>query len=192
MARPRTFDEEQVLRDLRDRFWDAGYAATTLQDLMRISGLGKGSLYGAYGDKHALFLRTLKAYNAEGKEGTRATLESEPRAIDALRKVLVAPVGPGADRGCFLANSTCELATEHADVRAEAKQTYDALADLIAACVERAQRDGDLLADEDAGELARTLLTAQQGLVYMGRAGTDLETLRATARVLSNRLLPIA
>lgn len=190
MARPRTFDEDQVLRELRDRFWDAGYSATTLQDLMRISGLGKGSLYAAYGDKHTLFLRTLRAYIAEGNDGLRRTLEGEPRAIDALRKMLVAPVDPGAERGCFLANSTCELATQHADVRTEARQAYETMSQLISACVARAQREGDLPTHEDADQFARSLLTAQQGLVFMGRTGMDVEEMRSVAASLADRLLP--
>jgi TetR/AcrR family transcriptional regulator, transcriptional repressor for nem operon len=189
MARPRTFDEDQLLLELRDRFWDAGYTATTLQDLMRISGLGKGSLYAAYGDKHTLFLRTLRAYIAEGNEGLRRTLEDEPRAIDALRKMLLSPVNPGAERGCFLANSTCELATQHADVRAEARQAYETMTQLISACVARAQRAGDLPAQEDADEVARSLLAAQQGLVFMGRTGMDVEALHSAARSLADRLL---
>ncbi|MDQ4115136.1 MAG: TetR family transcriptional regulator C-terminal domain-containing protein [Actinomycetota bacterium] len=189
MARPRTFDEDRVLHELRDRFWDAGYTATTLQDLMRISGLGKGSLYAAYGDKHSLFLRTLRAYIAEGHDGLRTTLESEPRAIDALRKMLMAPVSPGAERGCFLANSTCELATQHADVRTEARQAYETMKQLIAACVARAQQEGDLPADEDADQIARSLLAAQQGVVFMGRTGMDVEELRSVAHSLADRLL---
>ncbi|GLJ67770.1 AcrR family transcriptional regulator [Nocardioides luteus] len=190
MARPRSFDEDRVLHELRDRFWDAGYSATSLQDLMRISGLGKGSLYAAYGDKHSLFLRTLRTYVTEGNEGLRATLESEPRAVDALRKVLLSPVNPGAERGCFLANSTCELATQHADVRAEARQAYETMTELITACVAKAQQEGDLPADQDAKEFARSLLAAQQGVLYMGRTGMDLDMLRSVANDLADRLLP--
>jgi AcrR family transcriptional regulator len=55
MARPRGFDEKQVLQAARDEFWSCGYAATSIDDVAALTGLGKGSLYGAFGDKHALF-----------------------------------------------------------------------------------------------------------------------------------------
>jgi TetR/AcrR family transcriptional repressor of nem operon len=55
MPRPRSFDEDHVLELVRQRFWDTGYAATSLDDLMTATGLAKGSLYGAFGDKHTLF-----------------------------------------------------------------------------------------------------------------------------------------
>ena len=54
MARPRTFDEADVVEAARDQFWNRGYAATSVDDLTAATGLGKGSLYGAFGDKHSL------------------------------------------------------------------------------------------------------------------------------------------
>ena len=50
MARPRTFDEQEVVAAARDEFWERGYAATSVDDLTAATGLGKGSLYGAFGD----------------------------------------------------------------------------------------------------------------------------------------------
>src|SRR3981189_630300 len=92
MARPRQFDEEHVLHVIRDQFWNAGYAATSLEDLMRVSGLGKGSLYAAFGDQHQLFLRALRSYNDANDSALRTKLESAPRAVDALRAFVMAPV----------------------------------------------------------------------------------------------------
>ncbi|HLU60302.1 MAG TPA: TetR/AcrR family transcriptional regulator [Pseudonocardia sp.] len=192
MARPRTFDEQQVLTAVRDQFWDAGYADTSLEDLMRVTGLGKGSLYAAFGDKHRLFLRALRGYVDDSHGHLRQLLDSAPRAVDALRSFLMAPVSDpdGAARGCLMANSTCELASTDPDVLAEARRAYDTTTALVAECVARAQREGDVAGDADPVETARALLTAQQGIVYMGRAGTDVAALSATARTLADRLLP--
>ncbi|MGH8920910.1 MAG: TetR/AcrR family transcriptional regulator, partial [Actinomycetes bacterium] len=57
MARPRKFDEQTVVRAARDQFWRTGYTATSLDDLMAATGLGRASIYAAFGDKHALFVR---------------------------------------------------------------------------------------------------------------------------------------
>ncbi|MFF4880775.1 MULTISPECIES: TetR/AcrR family transcriptional regulator [unclassified Micromonospora] len=196
MARPRQFDEEQVLRAVRDQFWDAGYAATSLEDLMRVSGLGKGSLYGAFGDKHQLFLRALRSYTDTSGGYLREMLTSTPRALDALRAFVMAPVsdpgGAAARRGCLMANSTCELATTDADVMAEARRTYESTTALVAECVVRAQDEGDMPSDADPVETARALLAAQQGLVFMGRTGLDIDKLTATARTLAAQFLPEA
>ena len=64
MARPREFDQEKVLDALRDVFWQHGYEGTSYADIMQATGLQKGSLYAAYGDKRALYLQALARYDA--------------------------------------------------------------------------------------------------------------------------------
>ncbi|MFB9924436.1 TetR/AcrR family transcriptional regulator [Amycolatopsis halotolerans] len=192
MARPRTFDEKQVLTAVRDQFWDAGYAATSLEDLMRVSGLGKGSLYAAFGDKRQLFLRALRSYTEDSHEALRKALSEPPRALDALRLLLDAPIDDptGTRRGCLMANSTCELGNADPEVLAHAHRTYETSTALIGDCVARAQREGDLPSGADPIALARALLAAQQGLVFMSRTGLDTATLAATAQSLAAQLLP--
>ncbi|MCF8610217.1 TetR/AcrR family transcriptional regulator [Gordonia sp. HY285] len=194
MARPRQFDEETVLRAVCDQFWDAGYAATSLQDLMRVTRLGKGSLYAAFGDKHALFLRVLHRYVASLDHAVRGSIDSAPRAVDALHSFVMMPVGDPAGRvarrGCLLANSTTELASTDPTVAAEARRTYEGITVVLAEGVRRAQVEGDLTASVDPVSVARALLAAQQGLTFMGRTGMDVETLAATAHSLAAQILP--
>lgn len=196
MARPRQFDEDAVLRAVCDQFWDTGYAATSLQDLMRVSGLGKGSLYAAFGDKHELFLKVLRRYVASIDRGLRRSVDSAPRAVDALRSFVMSPVGDddgvSARRGCLLANSTTELASADPVVVAQARQAYEMTTAILAEGVARAQAEGDLPASADPVGTARALLAAQQGVTYMGRTGMEVETLAATARSLAAQLLPEA
>jgi AcrR family transcriptional regulator len=194
MGRPRQFDEQRVLSAIREQFWDAGYAATSLEDLMRVSGLGKGSLYAAFGDKHQLFLRALRSYTDAGASHLREKLAAAPRALDALRAFVTAaasdPGGAAARRGCLMANSTSELAAADPVVLAEAGRHYETITALVTECVVRAQNEGDVPPGADPVETARALLAAQQGLVFMGRTGMDIGTLTATARSLAAQLLP--
>ncbi|WP_166904783.1 TetR/AcrR family transcriptional regulator [Mycobacterium sp. DL440] len=190
MARPRSFDEKQVLTAVCDQFWDAGYGATSLEDLMRVSGLGKGSLYAAFGDKHRLFLQALQGYTDTRHELLRKTLTETPRALDALRKLLEAPTEADSRRGCLMANSTYELGHADPEVLAHAHRTYETSTALIGDCVARAQREGDVPVGAHPIAFARALLAAQQGLVFMGRTGLDKDTLAATARSLAAQLLP--
>ena len=190
MARPRAFDEKQVLNAVREQFWDGGYAATSTEDLMRVSGLGKGSLYAAFGSKRQLFLRALHSYTDDAHGHLRKALAEAPRAVDALRMLLEAPIGEGARRGCLMANSTSELGNADPEVLRHAHRTYETSTTLIADCVTRAQREGDVPAGADPITLARALLAAQQGIVFMSRTGLDTATLTSTARSLAAQLLP--
>ena len=65
MARPREFDIDHVLNAAMHAFWQRGYEATSLADLMEATGLQKGSLYKAFGDKHSLFMQALNRYLAQ-------------------------------------------------------------------------------------------------------------------------------
>ena len=62
MARPREFDEDRVIEVLTRVFWEKGYEATSMQDLVKATGLLKGSLYGAFGDKKALYMKVWESF----------------------------------------------------------------------------------------------------------------------------------
>uniref|UniRef100_A0AAU3H665 TetR/AcrR family transcriptional regulator n=1 Tax=Streptomyces sp. NBC_01401 TaxID=2903854 RepID=A0AAU3H665_9ACTN len=179
---------------IRDEFWDKGYAATSMDDLLRVSGLGKGSLYGAFGDKRSLFLRVLRDYDDANLLTLRERLESAARGIDLVREFVQGPAGDptgaAARRGCLLANSNAELATSTPDVAAEARRSYDAITTILTAALERAQREGDLDPDVDADETARAALVAQLGLMALGRTGMNIEALTRAAQASLARLLP--
>lgn len=194
MPRPREFDEQRVVLAIRDAFWDKGYAATSMDDLLRVSGLGKGSLYGAFGDKRSLFLRVLREYDDANLLMLRERLVSATRGIDLVREFVAGaaedPTGTVARRGCLLANSNAELATSTPEVAAEARRTYDAITDTLTAALERARHEGDLDPTADPTETARAALVAQLGLIALGRTGMSIDVLTAAAQSAVARLLP--
>ncbi|MER7964089.1 TetR/AcrR family transcriptional regulator [Streptomyces ardesiacus] len=194
MSRPREFDEKRVLLAVRDMFWNKGYAATSMGDLLRASGLGKGSLYGAFGDKRSLFLRVLREYDEANLLALRQSLAASARAIDFVREFALGPAGDPtgalARRGCLLANSNAELATSTPEVAAEARRSYDLIAATLTEALERAQREGDLDPGADPAGTARAVLVAQLGLIALGRTGTDVAALAAAGNCALERLLP--
>ncbi|WP_280466071.1 TetR/AcrR family transcriptional regulator, partial [Nocardia brasiliensis] len=125
MPRPRQFDEERVLSAVQAAFWDNGYAGTSLEDLLAASGLGKGSLYGAFGDKKSLFLRVLRMYDEANDQMLRSWLEQAERGLDVVRSFVTGPVrdpsGEHARRGLLLAHTAKELAASGPQVGPEAR-----------------------------------------------------------------------
>src|SRR5215470_16292544 len=109
MARPRKFDESRVMQSVRDRFWLTGYAGTSLDDLTEATGLGRGSLYFAFGNKHALFLRTLDEYCEQAVSSTRASVQGPGKAFDRLstfvRGTTRVIAADAERRGCLMAKS---------------------------------------------------------------------------------------
>src|ERR1700736_5213962 len=93
MARPRGFDETTVLQRARARFRSPGFAGTSIDDVAAATGLGKGSLYGAFGDKRQLYLRVFESNCAEENEGTvRSLTGPEEGAYARLRAHVLAVV----------------------------------------------------------------------------------------------------
>jgi TetR/AcrR family transcriptional repressor of nem operon len=196
MARPRTFDEDTVLGAARSQFGATGYAGTSVDDILSATGLGKGSLYGAFGSKHDLFVRVFDDYCAESISGVRRDLEGSPTgAFDRLRSHLLgyaAAVGTGRDyAGCLLAKGTAELATDDEVVGARALQTFDEYERLLARCIENAQREGEIDEDADPVRLAALLLALLRGMEALGKAGRDEGALRLIAEA-GLELLPRA
>ncbi|WP_226362801.1 TetR/AcrR family transcriptional regulator [Pseudonocardia sp. ICBG1142] len=194
MPRPRQFDEKRVLSSVQAAFWDKGYAGTSLDDLLAASGLGKGSLYGAFGDKRSLFLRVLREYDDANDAMLRTRLEQSDRAVDVVRDFVTGPLrdpdGAEARRGCLLANTAMELSADVAEVAAEARRSYAATTTLLAEAVRRAQREGDVTPHVDPDETAHAVLAGQLGLLVLGRVGQDPAILSTMAGTLLQGLLP--
>src|SRR5882757_8393783 len=186
MARPRSFDEEAVLRAVTDQFWATGYAGTSLDDILAATGLGKGSLYGAFGDKHELFLRVFDDYCTAVTEAVRQALDGpDVGAYGRLRALVLAVADATASdiclRGCLLAKATAELAAQDAAVAARARQTFEALEELIASCVAAAQRAGDINPQADPARLGGLLLAVVRGIEALGKGGSGPDSLHAIA-----------
>ena len=182
-----------MLAAARDAFWRTGYADTSLDDLTEATGLGRGSLYGAFGDKHHLYLRVLDEYCTGAVGQTAQELAGPGPAYPALVAHVRAQVDSlAADderRGCLLAKSVAELAGSDEQVGRRARAAFDGLHTLLADCVARAQREGDLDPSADPARLAAALLASLRGLEAMGKSGMDADVIRAAAEATID-LLP--
>lgn len=183
MPRPREFDESSVLDSARRQFWETGYAGTSLADLTAATGLGKGSLYGAFGDKHALFMRTLEGYCSDAVADAHDELSGDGRAIDRLTEHLRISArldvenSPG--RGCMMAKAAAELGSIDPAVEQLVSTSFARWHDELAACITRACDEGDIAADVDADTLAWTLLTVIRGFEALRKGGVATAHLRA-------------
>jgi AcrR family transcriptional regulator len=183
-----------VLEAVRDEFWAKGYTATSLDDLMKATGLGKGSLYGAFGDKHQLFLKALGIYAGERVVGIQEALAGEGSAVERLRAAFDVPEPAGGDvqeatRGCLLANSSTELAALDDEVLACARKTYQAVEDLLVDIVALAVAEGDLPAGTVPRDLGRLLFAVQQGVEFLSKTGMEPAALRQIGRSAAAALL---
>lgn len=186
MARPRSFDEDEVLDRALDVFWARGYAATSVVDLEEAMGIKAGSIYKAFGDKRTLFVRTVDRYLDRGRQRTVDTVAGHP-PTEALRRWLyvVAELATATPRrGCFAVNCAVELAPHEPDIR-HALQRHDRqMLRLFSELVRDGQAAGELRAGDPA-LYARQLRVFINGLQVEGKKGLRA----AEARRLVDQLL---
>lgn len=193
MARPREFDSNTALESAMHVFWAKGYEATSLDDLCEATGLGRSSLYAAFGDKRGLYLSALDRYEEAGVRRIAAALARFP-----LRKAVAAFVGriiddivagPGR-RGCFIGNCAAELARGDRTAATRVRRSLDRLEATFRDALASARARGEIAATSDVDALARFLVAGIQGLRLVGKAKPDRAALDDIAAVMLNCLGP--
>lgn len=170
----------------RDEFWTRGYTATSVEDLTAVTGLGKGSLYGAFGDKHGLFLRALDDYIATAMDGVRMQLrDPEYSAYERLTRHIRAQAKAAAidksRRGCMMARSAAELGSTDGEVERKVERAYATWRAELVDVITHAQRDGTIDAKTDPQSLAITVLTFMRGLEALHEGGVKPAQLKSAA-----------
>lgn len=192
MPRTKAFDPEAALKSAMDLFWRKGYEATSMRDLLDGMGIGRGSFYDTFGDKHTLFLATLDRFEETRTTWILEALEGPEPPMESIRYVFERTVdglvGFEPRRGCLLANTAVELAPHDPEVAEKISHYVKRTEDAFARALERARAAGAIPADRDPIALARFLVNNLHGLRVMARAGADRETLEDTVRVVLQAL----
>lgn len=190
MARPVAFDTDRA----RDRalllFWQKGYQATSLPDLLAAMDISRSSLYAAYGDKRSLFVQCLDLF-AERTRGILATARERHAPLDALQFFFERHLdGPGRGRaslGCLLVNTVLEMAGVDDELCDRASRHLAGIERLF----ESTLRDAGF-APARARELAGVLMLLNEGVRVASRrrlgARAQLDPIAATFRMLKEQL----
>ncbi|MET8430613.1 TetR/AcrR family transcriptional regulator [Nocardia sp. NPDC004860] len=186
MARPPGFDKDEVVQTIERQFRRTGYAGTSVDDIAKAAGLGRGSLYAAFGDKSKLYLRTLRAYCDRNETAWAATLEGpDDTALERLHAYLVKSaqfVHDDPDRlGCMVTGFVVEGADHDPQAAARAGQALTRIEGSLTECIQAAQRHGDLAPEADAPAVSHLLMAVNRGMEVLARAGFDTVILERVA-----------
>jgi TetR/AcrR family transcriptional repressor of nem operon len=150
-------------------FWAKGYEATTLMDLMAATGLHKGSLYQAFGDKHSLFVQALKRYLHEMDRVEAEELRNAKTPMEGLRNVAHTMIDfidneDDVPRGCMLMNAISEMAPHDPEVHKILEDHVDRMRSTVTEALAAAQTSGEISAERPPEILAGMLMTFVSGL----------------------------
>jgi len=175
-GRPRQFDEGEALAAIMELFWEHGYEATGLSDIIKATGLGKASLYATFGNKQSMYLHALAAFETNMvDEGTAMLRSGAGSPMDRIAQFLDAPIAARRDagdaRGCFLCNASADRAALDAQTAAVVQRCYTKLSEALAGTL------AQMMAPDAARHRAQMLLAVYSGLRVMARTGMPIATL---------------
>lgn len=194
MSGRKQFDVDEAVDKAMAVFWQRGYADTSLDMLGAATGLGRGSLYGAFGGKDELFRRALDRYSATYGARYEDALTAHPgdpvRAIEAFFDVILARIeDPAVPKGCLIAQSATQSAVLTSTSATHVRGLLDLQHARIRAALDDPQVDPAMLDD-----LATYIVAVNQSLAVLSRAGASDTELRAVVRLacetVANRLTP--
>lgn len=185
-GRPRAYDPCIALQRARDAFWKAGYAGTSLEDLVAATSMNRPSLRAAFGDKREIYLRTLKAYWDFKSAAMREAVEGQDLE-NALMRVYEMSLdtyfsGEGSARGCFVVGTAVTEAAEDPDIRRIVSEGFRMLDESFASQLRAARANGELACGGDPDALALLASATLHSMAVRARAGASREELRALAR----------
>ncbi|MCU0626088.1 MAG: TetR/AcrR family transcriptional regulator [Gemmatimonadaceae bacterium] len=182
MPRERTFTEADVIDCAADLFAVHGYGGTSVSMLTDATGLGKQSLYNAFGDKQALYLQAMECAVARyGAVAARMTAAPDGRTALALfceHLVTLCASGEPARQACIVSSGLLEGIDDPA-IRATLRTKWHATHELLRAHVERGQRDGSIANPTPSATLADLFMSMMSGLRVASRADASPARLSA-------------
>jgi TetR/AcrR family transcriptional regulator, transcriptional repressor for nem operon len=184
VGRPREFDEEQVLDAAMKAFWANGYEATSLADLISVTGLHKGSLYQAFGDKHTLFIQTLNRYLLNMRQHKNQILEAADSPLGGVRAVLhgfidMSETECDCPKGCMAVKMLTEMAPHDAEVRRIMDDHKDQMRSSMEGRLAQAQADGDLSLDKSPEIITALIMIFMDGLATQATGDMKIEEAHA-------------
>lgn len=191
-GRPRGFDDEAVIEAAMEVFWSNGYEATSAQDLVERTGLGRGSLYNAFGSKQGLYHEALKRYQEQALQAQLEILGGPGSLKERLRNLMLwgleSDLDPVKRRGCMALFAVLERASKDPEVAQISRLYANRLEQALCHAFAVGQRNGEVTAAASPLSLARAFQGSYYGLRVLGRSVQDrtvlLDVIESTLALL--------
>lgn len=192
MARTKNFNEQEVLEKALALFWQKGYHATSIQELVNHLGINRASMYGTWGDKHNLFLESLKLYRKQNSGALLEMVRSQKPAREVIRDFLLYAIKEAnhdqGTNGCFILNSTTELADKDQAVGDLSYENRETVIKVLAAIIDEGKEEGDITSIQSSEDLATYFFGIINGLQVMRQTRASEKMLKSTVDIAISAL----
>jgi TetR/AcrR family transcriptional regulator, copper-responsive repressor len=186
-GRPRAYEPEVALGKALDLFRKDGFAATSLDDLSAATGMNRPSLYGAFGDKRELYIKSYQRYRADARAAMIDIFRDELPIRKRLERIFAVALdiylsGDAGPRGCFTVMTAASEAVSDPEIRAMVLEGFSELDKAFAACFRRAKEKGELPASTDPVVLAQLASSTIHTVAIRARARVPRKDLEAIVK----------
>lgn len=191
MGRPKSYERGEVVERALVLFRERGYAGTSVDDLVRSTGINRAALYEEFGDKRGLFLEVLERFQSAKRHDAEILLAQPGPKLPLFRRYLERISGSGRQGGpvnCLVTISAVNLASGDPEIAACVLGHFRALECAFIAALEEARDQGEIATGLDLRSLARTLINAGRGMriiaQFEGFDATTADIIETTLELL--------
>jgi TetR/AcrR family transcriptional regulator, copper-responsive repressor len=182
-GRPRAYEPEIALGKALELFRKGGFAATSLDDLSAATGMNRPSLYGAFGDKRELYIKSYQRYRDDARARMIDIFREELPIRNRLERIYAVALGiylaGESPRGCFTVMTAASEAVADPQIRGMVLEGFSELDKAFANCFRLAKEKGELPASSDPNVLAQLASATIHTIAIRARAGVPRKELEA-------------
>lgn len=181
-GRPKKFNQDEALQAALNVFWEKGYDGASMKDLTSAMAINGPSLYATFGDKHALYIKTIEYYSSNDACAPLVAFENEPNIQLAVQAFLSASIRQATEseagaKGCFLSSCVATSSGSVEGVQPMLSEAIEKTDQRLASRFDLEKSKGTLAQDFPSVERARLMFDLRQGYVFRARAAFDGETM---------------
>jgi AcrR family transcriptional regulator len=193
-GRPRAYEPDVALGKALDLFRQGGFAATSLDDLSAATGMNRPSLYGAFGDKRELYIKSYRRYRDEARTAAAEIFRSEGPVRQQLERIYAVALdiylsGDDGPRGCFTVMTAGSEAVKDPEIRAMVQDALSELDKAFAYCFRSAKETGELPDSAEPAVLAQLASATIHSIAIRARAHAPRGELEAIVKATLDVLL---
>jgi AcrR family transcriptional regulator len=185
-GRPRAYEPQIAIGKALDLFRKGGFAATSLDDLSAATGMNRPSLYGAFGDKRELYIKSYQRYRDDARAAMIDIFREELPIRKRLERIyagaLAIYLAGETPRGCFTVMTAASEAVADAQIRAMVLEGFSELDKAFANCFRLGRQKGELPASSDPQVLAQLASATIHTIAIRARAGVPRKELEAIVK----------
>lgn len=191
IGRPKNYDQHNALRSAMELFWQRGYAATSLDDLLGVMSLSKSSFYAEFKSKDALYLKCMKEYRqmiVEHLEQVRLASGSTREFLETIFEEVIGDAQSGDPRGCLIVNSAVEFGQHKSQFSEEVRCALAAVQAAFEKAILTGTRNGQFASADSPKVTAKYLTTCISGIRSMIKGGMTVRDAKSVVRRILDSL----